>query len=72
MSPAGFAARRSHRRSVAAAVQQKRVSAAPSQRNNHLLAAENIGHNLGEVVAGIVEEDLDNEEAAGIHKVEVQ
>jgi proteasome lid subunit RPN8/RPN11 len=53
-------------------VQQKQVSAAPNQKNNHLLAVEKTGHKLGEVVAGTVEEDLGNEEVAGIHKAEVQ
>lgn len=48
------------------------MSAAPSQRNNHQLAAVKIGHMPGEVVAGIVAEDRDNEEAAGIHKEEAQ
>lgn len=72
MSPAGSAAHSSQTRSVAEAAQQKLVSAAPSQRSIHLLAAEKIGHKIGEVVAGIVAEGLDNEEAAGIHKVEAQ
>lgn len=48
------------------------MSAAPTQRNNHLLVAEKIGHKPGEVAAGIAAEDQDNEEAADIHKVEVQ
>jgi hypothetical protein len=53
-------------------VQQKQVSAAPNQKNNHLLAVEKTGHKLGEVVADTAEEDLGNEEAADIHKAEVQ
>lgn len=70
--PAGFAGHRSHKRTVAGAVQQKQVSAAPNQRNNHLLAVEKTGHKLGEVAAGTVEEGLGSEEAAGIHKAEGQ
>ena len=69
MSPVGFAAHSNQKKFAAGVVQQRQVSAAPSQRNNHLQAAERIGHMLGEVVAGTVVEDLDNEEAAGNHKV---
>jgi len=70
--PAGFAGHRSHKRTVAGAVQQKQVTAAPNQRNNHQLAVEKTGHKPGGGVAGTVEEDLDNEEAADIHKAEAQ
>jgi hypothetical protein len=52
-------------------VRQKLVTAAPSQRSTHRLAAEKIGHTLGEVVADIVA-DLDNVEAADTRTVEEQ
>lgn len=44
------------------------MSGAPSHRNNHLQAAERIGHMLGKAVAGTAVEGLDDEEAAGSHK----
>lgn len=50
-------------------MQQRQVSAAPSQRSNHLQAAERIGHMLGEVVAGTAVVDPDSEEAADNRKV---